>query len=340
MSKQFTLIALAIALLLAAAPAHARAPEGRKLTIGIVQMTDVIVYEDAVRGFREGLAGLGYERGKNLTIKRRVVLGETKGLWDKVQLLLALHRYVDEFIALKVDMVVFVGTPATEYGARRAADAGIPVMFIGVSMPKAIDDIAQGWITGSSTFVEPDRILNLVRALMPRARRLGFALSPDPNAQMLVKELRPLAEGRDFTVDAFDVDSNADSHKAAKHFRDTKPDVFLILPDTWVGRDNFVNANVFRDELLGPAKTPTVSLVFEAFDLYPEHVAISLGIPFETSGRMGAPIFDKLVNGAPPVEVPIVYPTKSDVRVHVQTARRSGIEVTGSLLKLATEVAE
>ncbi|MCB0219528.1 MAG: hypothetical protein KDH09_07540, partial [Chrysiogenetes bacterium] len=117
MSKQFTFIALAIALLLAAAPAHARAPEGRKLTIGIVQMTDVIVYEDAVRGFREGLAGLGYERGKNLTIKRRVVLGETKGLWDKVQLLLALHRYVDEFIALKVDMVVFVGTPATEYGA-------------------------------------------------------------------------------------------------------------------------------------------------------------------------------------------------------------------------------
>lgn len=334
------LIALLLVALFAAAPAEARAPTGRKLTIGMVQMTDVIVYEDAVRGFREGLAELGYERGKNLTIKRRVVLGNTQGLWDKVQLLLALHRYVDEFIALKVDMVVFVGTPATEYGARRAADAGIPVMFIGVSMPKAVDDIEQGWITGSSTFVEPDRILNLVRALLPNARRLGFVLSPDPNAQMLVEELKPLAESRKFEVDVFDVDTNADAHTAAAHFRQTKPDVFLILPDTWVGRDDFYNANVFRDELIGPAKTPTVSLVFEAFDLFPEHVAISLGIPFETSGRMGAPIFDRLINGAPPQEVPIVYPTKSDVRVHVQTARRSGIEVTPSLLKLATEVAE
>ncbi|MCB0219376.1 MAG: hypothetical protein KDH09_06745, partial [Chrysiogenetes bacterium] len=265
---------------------------------------------------------------------------ETKGLWDKVQLLLALHRYVDEFIALKVDMVVFVGTPATEYGAARAADAGLPVMFVGVSMPAAIDEIEKGWITGASTYVEPDRILNLVRALLPKAKRLGFALSPDPNAQKLVDELRPLAESRDFTVDAFDVDSNADSHKAAKHFLETRPDVFLILPDTWIGRDDFVNADVFRNDMLGPAKIPTVSLVFEAFDLYPDVVAVSLGIPFETSGRMGAPIFDQLVNGKAPRQVPIAYPSKSDIRVHVQTARQTGIEVTGSLLKLATEVAE
>lgn len=333
------LLFLLVVVMLVPGRVHAKAPEGKTFTIGMVQMTDVIVYTDAVRGFREGLGELGYERGENLEIKRRVVLGKTKGLWDKVQLLLALHNYVDEFIDLKVDMVVFIGTPATEYGARRADDAGIPVMFIGVSMPAAIDDLEEGWITGSSTFVEPARTLNLIRAVLPEAKRLGFALSPDPNAERLVEELQPLATERGLVVDPYKVVTNGDAHAAAAHFRRNRPDVFLILPDTWIGRDDFANANVMRDELLLPARVPTLSLVHEAFNLFPDVVAISLGLTYEKCGRMGAPIFDRMINGTPASEIDIAYET-SGVRLRVQTLRNSGIEVTPSLLKLATEVAE
>lgn len=320
--------------------AHSAPPEGKTFTIGLVQMTDVVFYDDAIIAMRKELERLGWNDRKQLKILRRVALGQTKGIWDKLELLGALHGYIDEFIDRKVDLIITVGTPATTWGAERAHARGIPTMFMAVSMPGVLDFRDEGWLTGSTTFVHPGRIIRLISNTIPDVKRVGMILSPDPNARGLYELLEPVAKEVGITLMVYEVDKNEDAKAAAAYFLANTPDAFLVIPDTWAGRDDKANSKVMIEQLFRKTKLPIIGAFPEATDVFPHDVALSVGVPFASTGTAGAVLVDKILNGTPPGSIPIAAPAKPEIHVRKAAALHTGFPLTPALLKIADEVSE
>ena len=320
--------------------ANSAPPEGKTFTVGLVQMTDVVLYDDTIVALRKELDRIGWGNRKQLKILRRVALGQTKGIWDKLELLSALHGYIDEFIERKVDLIVTVGTPATTWGAERAHAAGIPTMFMAVSMPGVLDFRDEGWLTGSTTFVHPGRILRLISNTIPDVKRVGMILSTDPNARGLHELLAPVAREVGITLMVYEVDKNEDAVAAAQYFLANTPDAFLVIPDTWAGRDDEVNSKTMLAQLFRKTQLPIIAAFPEATNIFPNDVALSVGVSFASTGTAAASLVDQILNGTPPGSIPIAAPTKPEIHVRKAAALRTGFPLTPALLKIADEVVE
>ena len=338
MSRVLRIVALILVIQSVAVVARATAPKGKNFTIGVVQITDAFVYADAVASFRKDLEELGYARSDNLTVLRRVVLGDTKGLWDKFEIYQALKGYISEFKERQVDLVVTVGTPATLHGAPLAREAGLPVIFIAVADPDAIPFIKEGWITGSTNFTDPEKLLRLLKNTLPGVEKLGMWVSTDANARRYHDLVQTSAKKLGFKCISVDVDTDKDVDKVVDAFRQNRPDILLVLPDTWIGRDDSANGKVLVQRLIREEKILTATYVTDVFDNFPNALAISAGVSFARTGSMGAALADQVLNGADPGELPVAHPKGPEFRMRLDVIEWAGVKFTPELLRFSRMV--
>lgn len=340
MGMRGKLLAALAAALIVCLPGSARAaaPKGKNFVVGVVQMTDAFVYADAITALRENLEKLGYVRGENLILKRRVVLGKTKGIWDKLQLYTALKGYIQEFADSRVNLIVTVGTPATIHGAPLAREKGIPVLFIAVADPNAIPFLKEGWITGTTNFTHPETMLRLMKNTMPDVKKLAMFRSTDENAARYVELIKESAGKLGFEAQITDVDSNSDAKKFVEDLHKNRPDVILATPDTWLGRDDYVNGKYIIDEGIRKEKIFCATFISDVFELFPEDIGMSVGVGFADTGVRAAALVDQVLNGQDASSVPVSYPKGPEIRLRLDVLEKYGVSLTPDLIKLARMV--
>src|SRR5712671_4443309 len=96
---------------------------GKTYRIGFLGNSTAALEANLVGPFREGLRDLGYEEGRNIVVENRWA----EGNYDRFPALVA------ELLALKVDVVVTAGTPATP--AVKQATTTVPVVMVAVGDP-------------------------------------------------------------------------------------------------------------------------------------------------------------------------------------------------------------
>ena len=148
----------------AAWPLAARAQQaGKVYRIGFLGNSTAALEANLVGPFREGLRDLGYVEGRNILIEYRWAEGE----YERFPALTA------ELIALKVDVIVTAGTPASL--AVKKATTSIPLVMVAVGDPVATGLVASlgrpgGNITGLTSIsseMEGKR-LELLREVVPK----------------------------------------------------------------------------------------------------------------------------------------------------------------------------
>jgi putative ABC transport system substrate-binding protein len=123
-------------------PLAARAQQPAKVArIGFLGNSTAELEANLVGPFRDGLRVLGYEEGRNIVIEYRWA----EGKYERFPALMA------ELIALKVDVIVTAGTPASL--AVKKATTSIPLVMVAVGDPVATGLVASigrpgGNITG------------------------------------------------------------------------------------------------------------------------------------------------------------------------------------------------
>jgi len=276
----------------------------------------------------QGLHELGWVEGRNLRIERRIAA-------DRVERLPAM---AEELVALDVELIVTVGTPAAL--AARKASASVPIVMATIGDPVAaglVQSLARpgGNATGN-TFIEPDlaaKRLQVLKELLPSATRIGELMNPDnPALQMLrdgeTEALRALGLQPVFV----DVTTAAALDGAVEALKRQRVDALLVHADSL-----FVSNRV---PLMQAALRHGLPTMAEGRAFVEAGALVSYAPSSAAMMRNAAVFVDKILAGARPADLPVQRPTKIELVIHRGTARRLGVTIPTALLLRADEVIE
>jgi putative ABC transport system substrate-binding protein len=307
-------------------PLGARAqPAAKRPVIGFLG-ADEAGFSPWTAAFVKRMQELGWIEGQTISIQYRWSGGRAE-------------RYAQiaaEFVALKVDVIVTVGSAVPIV---RQATTTIPIVFaVGIDPVGSglVASLAKpgGNVTGLSLQANElaGKRLELVREILPALRRLAIMFNAD-NTQPVLEMGETQAEARrlGFEVAPLAV-RNADDIAAT--FRDLKSRADAI----YVAVDQLMVAN--RTRILASALEERLPTIFSTRDFVRAGALVSYGPNYSDLFRHSADYVDKILRGARPGDMPVEQPTKFELVINLTTAKALGLTIPGSLLLRADEVFE
>jgi putative tryptophan/tyrosine transport system substrate-binding protein len=313
---------------IAAWPLLAHAQTGKLYRIGFLGNSTAALEANLTAQFRDGLRDLGYDEGKNIVIEYRWADGK----YDRFPSLIA------ELIALKVDVIVTAGTPATF--AVKKATSSIPLVMVAVGDPVGtgvVPSLARpgGNITGLSSMA-PDlegKRLQLLREVVPKLSRVAVMWNPvNPFHVISLKNVNAAAQTLQMKVQPVEVRVTEDIEPALAAILTARPEALVILAD-----------RVFlhnRGRLMDFAARNRLPGIYAYRELVEAGGLMSFGPSYEDMHRRAATYVDEILKGAKPGDLPIQQPTKFDLVINMKAANALGLAIPPTLLARADEVIE
>lgn len=180
--------------------------EAGTYTIGVAQFAEHGSLDNCREGFLQGLAAEGIEEGKNLTVlyENAQADGGTAS------------QIVNNFLAKKTDLICAIATPMAQAAYGGAKKVNVPVIFTAVTDPVAAalakeDGTPVGEITGTSDKLPVEKQLEMIRKILPDAKKIGILYSTsEVNSETAIKEYKAAAANYGFEIVEGAVTSTAD----------------------------------------------------------------------------------------------------------------------------------
>ena len=318
-------VGLTLALLLAPLASDAQ-QTGTVYRIGFLGNSTAALEANLVGPFREGLHDLGYDEGRNVVIEYRWA----EGKYERFPTLIA------ELIALKVDVIVTAGTPATL--AVKKATTSVPLVMVAVGDPVGTGIVASlnrpgGNITGL-TSISPElegKRLELLREVVPKLSRVAVLWNPVSPFQVIAeKEVRAAAQVLRMNVLSLGVRTPEELKDALAAIARERPGALLVLADRL-----FLHNRARLMEFAAQNRLPGVHAYRE---LVEAGGLMSYGPSYAGMHRRAATYVDKILKGVSPADLPVERPATFELVVNLKAAKALGLTMPQSVLLRATEV--
>lgn len=311
----------AVALALAAmAPAYAQQKS--------VAVTAIVEHPalDAVRdGVQAALKEAGYESGKNLKWQYQSAQGNTG----------TAAQIARKFVGDKPDAIVAIATPSAQ--AVVAASKSVPVVFSAVTDPVAAK-LVPSWepsktnVTGVSDLLALDKQMDLVKKVVPNAKRVGMVYNPgEANSVVVVKELQKLLPTLGMTLVEAAAPRSVDVSSAARSLVG-KVDVIYTNTD-----NNVVSA---YEALVKVGQDSKIPLVASDTDSVKRGAVAAYGINYRDLGEQTGRMVVRLLKGEQPGAIKPEVSTKMELFVNPGAAEKQGIKLPEALVKSASQVVQ
>jgi len=300
---------------------------GKPPTIGFLGSSTPSAMSGWTAAFVQRLRELGWIEGRTVAIEYR--WGEGRN-----------ERYAEiaeEFVRLKVDVIVTYGTPPSK--AAKQATAVIPIVFAAAADPVGsglVSSLARpgGNITGLS-LQQSDIVgkkLELLREVVTGLRRLALLGNVGNASSMLeVGEVRTAAGTLGIEIVPVDIKRAEDIAPAFDAFGGSAEALY-------VSTDPLIFSNINRINTLAVgARLPTI---YNGKEYIESGGLMSYGPNYPHLYRRAADFVDKILRGAKPGDFPVEQPTKFDFAINLTTAKAIGLTIPPSLLARADEVIE
>ena len=294
--------------------------------LGVSSPSDRPLLLDA---FRQRLRELGWIEGQNIVIDYRFAEGRLDRLPDLAA----------DMVRLKVDVIVSLGTQGVT-AAKNATDT-IPIVMIAVRDPIGIGLIASlarpgGNVTGVSGYAGLESIakqLELLKEMVPEASSVAILSNPT-NAyhKLAIKEVNIAAQVLGVQLQVVEARDASDFDGAFAAMAKERAGALLVLSDI------IFNSHGARlADLATAGRLPTANAVRESVEA---GGLMAFGPSFLDSYRRSAEYVDKILKGTKPADLPVEQPTKFELVINLQTAKRLGLTLPPTLLSRADEVIE
>lgn len=198
-------------------------------TVGISQFAEHGSLDNCREGFLAGLAEAGIVEGTNLTV-----------LYDNAQADTATASTIaDSYVSQKVDLICGIATPSAMSAYNSCLNTEIPVIFSAVSDPIAAglakeDGMPVGNITGTSDALAVTAQLEMIRKIMPEAKKVGIIYTTsETNSVSTIAEYQANAGNYGFEIVATGINQISEVELAAKDMV-SKVDCITNLTDNTV----------------------------------------------------------------------------------------------------------
>jgi putative ABC transport system substrate-binding protein len=308
--------------------ALAQQPLAKVFRIGFLGNSTAELEANLVGPFRDGLRALGYEEGRNIVIEYRWA----EGKYERFPALIA------ELIALKVDVIVTAGTPASL--AVKKATTSIPLVMVAVGDPVATGLVASlgrpgGNITGltsMSSEMEGKR-LELLKEVVPKITHVAVLWNAGSPIQAIEEgEVRAAAQVLGMKMLSLGVRTQEEIEDALAAIVRERPGALLVLADRL-----FLHHRTHIMDFAAQHRLPGVHAYRE---LVEAGGLMSYGPSYADMHRRAATYVDKILKGAKPADLPVQAPTKYEVVINLKTAKALGLDAPAPVLARADEVIE
>ena len=296
--------------------------------IGILMIVAEAEAHSEMRAFRQGLAQLGWEEGKNVKFEYRWAAGNSDRLRaDAAQL------------ANLTDLIVAQGTPGL--AAARNAAPSLPIVFVNVTDPVAqgfVQSLAHpgGNITGFALLEESmgAKWLEVLKELAPETKRVALMFNPAmaPYYAMYFRSIEAAAPPLAIQPYELPVHVEADISRALTTVAEERNAGVIVLLDAFtLGH---------RDLIISKAAEYRLPVVYADRQFAESGGFVAYGADrVDQFGKAGIYI-DRIFKGTKPADLPIQLPTRLELVINLRTAKKLGHEIPRNLLIRANEVIE
>jgi len=302
---------------------------GRVRRIGYLSLQ--LPDEAADKSFKESLRAAGYETAKDDVV--------VEWRWG--------NRNRDNLPALAADLVnrnveLIVAFSNEETAAAVRATRAVPIVMLWVIAPVEngyIDSLSHpgGNVTGT-TYFDPEmltRTFQLLREVVPAARRLAVLWSPHPDMRgydLGMTKVDRLAAQLGVKMDYFGVTRTEQLPSALERIAATRPDGLIYLQDdVFYGRAREISAMALERKIPSIGTVPFWVDVQGLLTYCPDVYEIM---------RRNADYVVRILRGAKPSDLPVEQPTRYGLGVNLKTARAIGATIPHSVLAQADRVVE
>ncbi len=292
----------------------------------VVAVTAIVEHPalDSVRdGVRAGLKEAGYTEGKNLKFVYQSAQGNPA----------TAAQIARKFIGDSPDVIVPISTPSAQ--AVAAATKDIAVVFSAVTDPVAAK-LVPSWaasgtnITGTSDLSPTSRHLDLLKQVVPLAKRLGVIYSPgEANSVASVEILRQEIKTRNLKLVEAPAQRTIDIAGAAQSLVGKVDAMYVPL-------DNNVISAV--ESVVKVAQQAKIPLIAADTDTVKRGAVAALGVSYFDLGRQTGRMVARVLNGEAVGKIPPEVSTKYELYLNTKAAKLQGVTLSAELLQSAKVV--
>jgi putative tryptophan/tyrosine transport system substrate-binding protein len=307
-------------------PAHAQQPS-KLPTIGLLGSLTSATMAPRVAAFVQRLHELGWTENQTVAIEYRWAESRNERFAE----------IADEFVRLKVDVIITSGTPTVT--AVKRATSVIPIVFALAADPVGNGLVASlarpsSNVTGLS-LQAPDiasKRLALLHEVVPKLHRVAFMGNIDnPAIPQELSEMQSAASALGLEVTTIEIRRAQDIVPAFEALEHRAEALYLAS-------EGLIDANRLRINILAlGARLPTM---WPQDELVEAGGLISYGPSFLDLWRRAGDYVDKILRGTKPADLPVEQPTKFDLVINLITAKALGLTMSSALLARADKVIE
>ena len=278
--------------------------------------------------FRLGLSEGGFVEGRNVTIDYRWA----EGRFDR------LPEFAADLVRRRVSVIATPGNTAAALAAK-AATMAIPIVF-GVSEdPVRFGLVASlgrpgGNATGinySTTEIVAKR-LELLREMVPRARRIAVLLNPAnvTNARLTLQEVEVAARALRIEIQVHNASTGREIDSAFAALGRQRPNGVFVAPDSFY--------STRREQLSALAARYAIPAVYSVRDYVEAGGLMSYGPDIADMFRKVGAYTARILNGSKPEDLPVEQVAKFELTINRRTADALKLTIPPSLLLRADDV--
>lgn len=293
-------------------------------TIGVLQYVHQPLLDETSRGLLAGLKELGLNDGVKYIVALQVADGDGQ-LCSQIA-----KQYVDGNAAA----IVAIATPAAQAAASQAPNT--PIIFAAITDPVAAKlvrslEVPGMNLTGTSNRWPFERQVELIRTLLPKAKRIGAIWNPsEVNSDAAMKIIRPLLRQLDVDLVEIPVATTADVAVAARTTVNSV-DAFMMIADNTA----LAATKTLVQICLGAMKP----IIGGDLDTVRNGGLATYGYDYFELGRETAQMVKEVVlEGKNPATMPVRYPRQTKLILNQKTATQLGLVIPESIKKQADEI--
>lgn len=295
-------------------------------TVKSVAVTAIVEHpalDSARDGVLEALNEAGYSQGKNLKWQYQSAQGNTG----------TAAQIARKFIGDQVDAIVAIGTPSAQ--AAVAGTKRIPIVFTAVTDPVQ-GQLTPSWeasgtnVTGVSDVLELGKQMELVKQVVPNAKRLGMVYNPgEANSVAVVEALKEILPEYDMILVEAAAPRSVDVGSAARSLVG-KVDVIYTNTD-----NNVVSA---YEALVKVGNDMNIPLIASDTDSVKRGAIAALGVNYHDLGLQTGRIVVRILEGEKPGDIKPQTSENIQLFVNLAAADKQGVSLSQELIDSATEV--